>query len=165
MASLRSVAFALAVCFGVTASVSAAHADAASTKAVAASHKEKAAQRNAYLVKVMQNHGFSAAKAKGVVAALVRYENGFRAVYKDIAKARVQLRDDNTANDKAAQARVDVDKKQLVRLKQRYEADISRILTAPEKVELSQILAPPKAKAKGKGHKKAKHKSQKQKRS
>ena len=161
MPSLKSVALALAVSlFGVSTLSSTANAEAAPNKAEAAKQKEKTAQRNAYLVKVMQNQGFSDAKAKSVVAALTRYEKDFRKVHKDMAEAKAQLHDDNTGNDKAAEARVDADKKQLERLKQRYQTDISRTLTATEKNKLAQILAPPKAKGKGKAHKKGKHKQQ-----
>jgi cytochrome c556 len=165
MASLKSVALALAVClFGLCVQSSTASADPAPHKADAARQKKKTAQRNAYLLKVMQNQGFSAAKAKSVVAALSRYEKDFRRVHKDMASARARLHDDSTTNDKVAQSRIDADKKQLERLKQRYQADISRTLTPTEKNKLAQILAPPKRKAKGKGHKKRKHKKQSQKR-
>jgi hypothetical protein len=159
MASSKSFVLALAVfLFGVPILASTAHAEPAANKSAA--QQEKTANRNANLVKVMQKHGFSETKAKIVVAAITRYEKDFRRVHKDMAQAGAALRDDKPNNDKAAHARIDADKKQLESLKQRYQADISKALTASERNKLAQILAPPKPKdkGKGKGHEKAKHK-------
>lgn len=159
LASLKSVALVLAMsALGVCTLASTVHADPAhGAPANQSAAKEKTAQRNAYLVKVMTNQGFTDAKAKRVVAALSRYEKDFRHVHQDMAHARALLGDDNTGNDKAAQARIDADKKELERLKERYKADISKTLTPAERNKLAEILAPPKPK-KGKGHKKAKPK-------
>src|SRR5262245_7042399 len=69
MAPLKFVAIALAVSvFGVATVTSTAIADKA------AADKDKAAQRNAYLTRVMKNNGFSDAKAKGVVGSITRYQ-------------------------------------------------------------------------------------------
>jgi hypothetical protein len=161
MASLRFVALALAVClFGVFIPSSSAHA--APKKATAA---KKTANRNASLVKTMQSRGFSASKARSVIAALTRYETDYRRVHKDMTKARAALRDKSTANDKAARARIAADQKQLNRVHKRYKSEISRTLTAAERNKLAQIFGPPKpkGKAKGKGKAKAKGKASKKK--
>jgi hypothetical protein len=161
MASVKTVALALAVSvFGVSIVASTAHADTAK-KAPAnqgAAAKDKKSNRNEYLIKVMTNQGFSDAKAKRVIAAITRYETDFRKTHKDIASQRALLRDDKPANDKAAQTRIDADKKKLDSLKARYKAEISKILTAPEQNKLAQILAPPAKPKKGKGHQKHKPK-------
>src|SRR5262245_53646378 len=112
MAPLKSLAFALAVSvFAVAVFTTTAAAAPANQVSANANAKEKLAKRNAYLIKVMKSHGFSEWKAKRVVVAITRYERDFRVVHQDMMRARVALADDKTANDKAAQARVDADKK------------------------------------------------------
>ena len=154
MASLKSVALAFAVfLFGVSMVTSTAQAGPAPNKAAA--QKQRTHNRNAYLVKRMTSQGISKPKANSVVASITRYEKDFQRVQKHMSQARAKLRDKNTANDKAAQAHIDADKKQLERFKQRYKAEISRTLTANERTKVAQILAPPpKAKGKGKGKRK-----------
>ena len=151
MASLKSVALALAVSlFGVSMVTSTAQAGPAPSNAAA--EKKRTDNRNAYLVARMRSQGISKAKANSVVASITRYEKDFRRVHKHMSQARAKLRDSNTANDKAAQAHIAADKKQLERFKQRYKAEISRTLTAGERTKVAQILGPPpKAKGKGKG--------------
>jgi len=155
MASLKSVALALAVSlFGVSMVTSTAQAAPAPNKAAA--QKKRTADRNAYLIKRMTSQGISQAKARSVIGSITRYENDFRRVQQHMSAARAKLRDANSANDKVAQAQIDADKKQLERFRQRYRAELSRTLTPAERTKVAQILAPP-PKAKGKGkHKGAK---------
>jgi hypothetical protein len=162
MAQLKSFAFVLAVSLlGVSMVTSTAHAGPAPNAAAA---KKRTDNRNTYLVARMSGQGISKTKANSVVASITRYEKDYRRVHKHMSQATAKLRDRNTANDKAAQAQIAADKKQLERLRQRYKAELSRTLTAAERVKVAQILGPPpKAKGKGKGKraKKGKPKSRK----
>jgi len=162
MASLKAVALALAVSlFGISMVPSIAQAVSAPNKAAA--EKKRTDNRNVYLVSRIKSQGISEAKARSVVASITRYEKDFRRVHKHMSAARSKLRDRNTANDKAAQAQIAADKKQLGRLNQRYRAELNRTLTAGERYKVAQVLAPaPKAKGKGRGKsaKKGKRKPQ-----
>jgi hypothetical protein len=163
MAPLRSLALVLAVSFfGVSMVPSTAQAAPAPNSAAAA--KKRTQNRNAHLVARMTSQGISKAKANSVVASITRYEKDFQRVHKHMSQATAKLRDRTTANDKAAKAQIAADKKQLERLRQRYKAELSRVLTAAERGKVAQILGPPpKAKGKGKGKraKKGKAKSRK----
>ena len=134
MAYLKSIAFVLAVCLlGVSMPTSTAQAGPAPNKA--ATEKKRTDNRNAYLVARMTGQGISKAKANSVVASITRYERDFRRVHQHMSQANAKLRDRSTANDRAAQAQIAAHKKQLERFRQRYKAELSRTLTAGERIK------------------------------
>src|SRR5688572_20572011 len=132
MAYLKSIAFVLAVCLlGV--SMPTSTAQAAPNKAATA--KKRTDNRNTYLVARMTSQGIPKAKANSVVASITRYERDFRRVHQHMSQANAKLRDRSTANDRAAQAQIAAHKKQLERFRQRYKAELSRTLTAGERIK------------------------------